>query len=939
MKRAVPRKWRIALPLIAAGAILCLVQVTRSQSVVPMPPTAVNLLVNADLAKVANNLPESWYFDRAVASKGSVRIEASGSKPGSRSLCLAPNSRNTDGNQPLALAQMIYPEPFLNHKLVVQASMKVTGGATAYGHLFALSRGKPVAHASVSQTRGESGFVLQQDSLTVPASTDQIFFFAATSSTSGHACFDDLAVFVADPDTPTPPMSFRRPPAAPSTTATLPAVTVSSTPPAVRRTAAPQSAPAPAAPAANILHNPEFRHSGNVPDEWLLDNALASKGSVSVDPNGPRSGQAALCLTPNRRNSDKSKPFGLAQIFPAAPYRGKNLTVHAALRVTQGGTAFVHLFAVAGGRPVGQVTFNQDSASASFEPQEGHVGIPESAENLLFAVTTNSTGGTACFSDLFVGEGSPAAAAAPAAPHPVAAGGGAAIRVNAANTVRRVPAGLFGTNVEWVRNGNGIWDSSTNRPNPEVVRRLREAGTSLIRYPGGGLADHFHWRDSIGPMASRPVRPHVLDPESSKLVFGMAEFMDLCRMVGAEPLITVNITSGTPQEAADWVAYCNRANNPEREKNGSRAPYKVRYWEIGNEQYISNPASGLPNSYLPPDVYARRYQEFVTAMKAVDPTIVVGAIGGLNFGRYHQLQDDNWDAKVFSAEARSIDFLSIHNGYSPLVGSTPGVQFYDVYKAMMAFPAQVEANLGQLARQLDSYGAASRNTKIAVTEWGPLFAAETTSAWVGHTKTLGSALYVAGLLNSFLRSPRVDMATYLKVTEDNYMGWLYPNGDPKPVFDVLTLYWQHLGTRLLDTKVTSPGFSSPALGSVAAASNTPYLDAVGGLNDSGSRLTLIVVNRDFDNPWSTSIQIDGFQPAPNAKAWVLTADKLDANNGEDLDARLKFVPQAQAPDGGLYSRGRPGTVVPRERAVNGISPAFYYTFPSKSVTVLEFASR
>ncbi|MBS1857791.1 MAG: hypothetical protein JST11_20645 [Acidobacteria bacterium] len=935
MRRAVLRKWRVALWLMAAGAVLCVVQGTRSQSVMPMPSTAVNLLVNADLAKTANNLPESWYFDRAVSSKGTVRIEGSGSKPGSRSLCLAPNSRNTDGNQPLAIAQMIYPEPFLNQKLVVQASMKVTGGAAASVHLFALSRGKPVAHASVTQTHGEANFVMQQDSLTVPASTDQLFFFAAAGSTSGLACFDDLAVFVADPGTPTAPMSFRRPPAAPNAGGALPAVTVSSTPPVAQRTsAAPQATQA---TSANILHNPEFRHSGNVPDEWLLDNNLAAKGSVGVDPNGPRPGQAALCLTPNRRNSDKSKPFGLAQIFPAGPYRGKYLTVHAALKVTQGGTAFVHLFAIAGGRPVGQVTFNQESASASFEPQEGRVGVPENAENLLFAVTTNSTGGTACFADLFVGEGSPAPAPAPAAGGAVPAGG-ASIRVNAANMLRRVPAGLYGTNVEWVRNGNGIWDSSTNRPNPEIVRRLREAGTSFIRYPGGGLADHFHWRDSIGPMASRPVRPHVLDPESSKLVFGMAEFMDLCRMVGAEPLITVNITTGTAQEAADWVAYCNRANNAEREKNGSRAPYNVKYWEIGNEQYINNPASGIPNSYLPPDVYARRYQEFVTAMKAVDPTIVVGAIGGLNFGRYHQLHDENWDARVLSGDARSIDFLSVHNGYSPLVGTTPGVQFYDVYKAMMAFPAQVEANLGQLAAQLDSYGAASRNTKIAVTEWGPLFAAETTSAWVGHTKTLGSALYTAGVMNAFLRSRRVDIATYLKVTEDNYMGWLYPNGDPKPDFDVLTLYWQHLGTRLLDTKIASPGFSSPALGSVAAASNTPYLDAVSGLNDSGSRLSLIVVNRDFNNPWSTSIQLDGFQPSPNAKAWVLTADSLDANNGEDLDQRLKFVPQAQAPSG-AYSRGRPGTVVPKERAVNGVTPAFYYTFPAKSVTVLEFSAR
>src|SRR5439155_21767164 len=110
-----------------------------------------------------------------------------------------------------------------------------------------------------------------------------------------------------------------------------------------------------------------------------------------------------------------------------------------------------------------------------------------------------------------------------------------------------------------------------------------------------------------------------------------------------------------------------------------------------------------------------------------------------------------------------------------------------------------------------------------------------------------------------------------------YMGWLYPNRDTKPSFQVLQLYWQHMGSKLIETKVASGGFSSPAIGSVAAASNTPYLDAVASTNDAGSKLTFIVLNRDFNNAWSTSVQIDGFQPASTAKAWELTADTLDAN--------------------------------------------------------------
>ncbi len=933
MSRAARTRWAVALPVAAIFAGLWLAGHTWSQTLVQVPPQTVNLVVNPDFRKVTKGLPDFWYFDSALAQKGSIRIAPEGAITGTRSLCLIPNARNNDRGKPFALAQMIYPEPFLGHKLLVQASMIVSGGATAYAHLFALSHGRPVARATISRTLAGAGFATQQDALTVPPSTDQLFFLISTGSTAGSACFSDIGVFVADPNAPTAATPSRSAVPANLPTATLPPLAVTSGP----ATVAPVAAPAEGPVGPNLIQNPEFRvTSGKVPDSWLLDPALAPKGSVIVDPAGPGAGQAALCLTPNFRNSDKAKPFGLAQIFSAVPYRGKHLDVRASIRVAQGGTGFVHLFAIAGDHPVGNVTFTQSVPSPAFVTQENVLVVPGNADRLLFAVTTNTTTGHACFGDLFVREQQAPRPDRPRGPNPAVE---ASIRINAAKVLRNIPAGLYGTNVEWVRNGNGIWDSSTNQPRPEIVRRMREAGVSVIRYPGGGLADHFHWRDSIGPVSSRPVRPHVLDPESSKLVFGTDEFIKLCRLVGAEPLITVNIAEGDAREAADWVAYCNRPVNPERAKNGSGAPYHVKYWEIGNEQYINNRSAGLPNSYLTPDEYARRFLEFAAAMKAVDPSIVVGAIGGSNFGAYRLLQDDDWDVRLLGAAAPKISFLSIHNGYAPLVGTTPGLRFFDVYRAMLAFPAQAEQNLASLSAQLDANGGASKRTGLAVTEWGPLFAAEVGSVWTGHTKTLGSALYAASIFNVFLRSPRVEMATYLKLTENNYMGWLYPNGEAKPTFEVLQLYHQHMGSRLIETGVGSPGFRSPAIGSVAAASNTPYLDAVSSLDDSGSRLTLIAVNRGFDNSLSTSIKIEGFQPASSGKEWQLTADCLDANNGEDLDPRLHWARQAEGPGRSCYSAGHPGNVVPGERAITGLSTAFYFTFPPQSVTVLQVASR
>src|SRR5271169_3925034 len=112
MKNVGPWKLGAAALVIVGLLWLGLVGRTSSQSVVKMPPGAPNLLTNTDFQKTTNGLPDSWYLDRSLAGKGSVKIISGGSKPGDLSLCLIPTSQNNDSRAPFALAQMIFPEPF-----------------------------------------------------------------------------------------------------------------------------------------------------------------------------------------------------------------------------------------------------------------------------------------------------------------------------------------------------------------------------------------------------------------------------------------------------------------------------------------------------------------------------------------------------------------------------------------------------------------------------------------------------------------------------------------------------------------------------------------------------------------------------------------------------------------------------------------------------------
>src|SRR4051794_7268075 len=122
----------------------------------------------------------------------------------------------------------------------------------------------------------------------------------------------------------------------------------------------------------------------------------------------------------------------------------------------------------------------------------------------------------------------------------------------------------------------------------DVIEALRELKVPIVRWPGGCFASAYHWRDGVG----RDRQPSfdkawgVEDPNS----FGTDEFVRWCRLIGAEPYICTNAGTGTPEEMSNWVEYCNLAAKGRysriRTANGSPEPFNVRYWSIGNENYL-----------------------------------------------------------------------------------------------------------------------------------------------------------------------------------------------------------------------------------------------------------------------------------------------------------------------------------------------------------------
>ncbi len=188
---------------------------------------------------------------------------------------------------------------------------------------------------------------------------------------------------------------------------------------------------------------------------------------------------------------------------------------------------------------------------------------------------------------------------------------------------------------------------------PDVVRLLQQSRLPLLRWPGGNFVSAYHWEDGIGPSDARPTLPNYAWGGVETNLFGTDEFMDFCGAVGCEPMICVNAGSGTPEEAARWVQYCNgSADSPmgrRRAAAGHSSPYNVRHWEIGNELW-----GRWQDGWTTAVGYLDRYQRFRKAMLAADPTIRLYACGApMMDGPQWNRDADPWRRRIADGHHRS----------------------------------------------------------------------------------------------------------------------------------------------------------------------------------------------------------------------------------------------------------------------------------------------
>ena len=159
-----------------------------------------------------------------------------------------------------------------------------------------------------------------------------------------------------------------------------------------------------------------------------------------------------------------------------------------------------------------------------------------------------------------------------------------------------------------------FWKESDDYMSDGVIEGyLKDMDCGFLRYPGGTESDNFIWETNL--LEDKRRWPY----EDGQDKMDTDEFIVLCRRVGAQPIICVNTEIAVLENdedkavkmAADWVRYCNIEKG-----------YNVIYWEIGNEPYY--------HYRFTADEYAKLFKKMAAAMKKVDPSIKVAAVGEWN---------------------------------------------------------------------------------------------------------------------------------------------------------------------------------------------------------------------------------------------------------------------------------------------------------------------
>src|SRR6266498_206467 len=450
---------------------------------------------------------------------------------------------------------------------------------------------------------------------------------------------------------------------------------------------------------------------------------------------------------------------------------------------------------------------------------------------------------------------------------------------------------------------DGVWVGENSKvPNihgirKELVEEMRKINPPIVRFPGGCFADSYDWRDGIGPVEKRPRRTnfwnggeattapdaHRYDPNR----FGTNEFVQFCRLIGAQPYLAANVRSLPAEQFYRWVEYCNSPAGSttladERAAAGFKDPFNVRYWGVGNESWGCGGNSTAQE-------YAVEYRRFTAWVPSY------GSHGELAFIASGP-NDDNWDwtrgfleeiVRKGKREVRGIYGLALHyyawnlsrgktNDWDKGKGEAVNFELGDWYELLRQGDV-MESLINGHWKVMGEYDP-EHHIKLVVDEWGPWYRPGSELSpgdQLEQLPTLRDAVFSGMTLDTFNRHPeKVGIGCCAQLI--NCLNSLYLAHEDRfcvtPVGHVFALYADHQGGQSLRSE-----FSAPAVRYDRDGQPANFWGLKGSASLRDKQLVVTAVNPNAKNALDAQIAVRGAR-VKSGVATVLTAADIHARN-------------------------------------------------------------
>ena len=500
-------------------------------------------------------------------------------------------------------------------------------------------------------------------------------------------------------------------------------------------------------------------------------------------------------------------------------------------------------------------------------------------------------------------------------------GQNARIKIDTDRTIGEVSNLLYGNFVEHLGRCvyGGIYDpgnplSDENGFRKDVLDAVKGLNVSITRYPGGNFVSNYHWLDGVGP--DRIPRMELAWARLETNEFGTNEFMQYAKLMGTEPYFSVNMGTGTIEEARNWVEYCNVKEGPYyaelRKKHGYSEPYNIKYWSLGNEM------DGFwQMGHLNAEDYSKKAREAAKLMKLTSPEIKLVAAGSSN---YRPDADPNeWNATILAELRDVVDYIALHM----YVGNHAN-NYYNFVASPLELEHRTKIVKGMIEREMDKAERGDRDPIFIAWDeyniWYRWRAVETMSGTraLEERYNLEDAMVITGFLNAFIRNADiVKMANMAQLVNVIAPIFAEENGMFKQtIYYPLQLFSNNMHGISLDVFVDCDTYDTEEYFIGLAESSTkhnnvPYLDVSATINNDV--VTICVVNRNKDKSIKTDII--------NQSGIFDGAIEIFEVNGPDIKSENDF--------------GKEMVKTSQKTSIKAKGSVITYDFPAHSITMLK----